>query len=104
MSEVDGEVAEGVGSPAIRRGHEAEAGGVYQGHDRHGHAAVGQIDTADATIELNEDAEEVLVGDPLSVRGSLNTSHHELVLWRDRLLDSILFLRNGDIVSELGQV
>ena len=53
---------------------------------------------------LDLDTEIVLVGDRLAVRGGLNTSHHELVLWGDILLHTLLLLRLGDIVLYLRQI
>ena len=101
VGEVDREGTQRLGLPASRGGLEAEAGGVDEGYDGHGSAAVGEISAADAAIELNEDAEEVLVGDFPGVAGGLDASHHEGVLGRDLLLDALLLLELGDLVLDV---
>jgi len=104
VGEVDRKGAQGVGHPASCGRLEAEALGVDQGNNGHGLAAVGEIDTADAAVILDEDAEEVLVGDSLRVAGSLHTSHHERVLFRDHLLHALLFLELSNLVLDLVQL
>jgi len=65
--------------PAGRRWFEAEAGRINDWDDGYGHAAVGQVDAADAAFVLHEHAKEVLVGDLFAMASCLQTSHHELV-------------------------
>ena len=104
LSEVDSEVTEGLGHPAGLGDLKAEAGRVDERDDRHRSAAIGQINAADAAIVLDLDTEIVLVGDRLAVSGGLHTSHHELVLWGDILLHTLLLLRLSDIVLDLRQI
>ena len=65
MCETDCEHAEGHGLPSAGRRLIAEALGVDEGNDRERGAAVGQIDAANASVELDQDAQEVLVSDAL---------------------------------------
>lgn len=71
------------GHPASCGRLEAEASRVDQGNNGHGHAAVWQVDAADTSLVLDKHTQEVIVCDALGVRGSLNASHHELVLRGD---------------------
>ena len=77
MRKIDSEVAKRVGSPSSCRGQEAEASWIYHRYDGHRHAAIWKVDTADATIKLNKNAKEILVGDVLGVDCGLDTSHQE---------------------------
>ena len=90
--------------PASCRGLEAEASWVDQRNDGHGHSAVGQIDAADASIELDEDAQEVLVGDTLGVGSCLHSRHHELVLWGELLDLTLLLFLSSHFILDLGQI
>ena len=67
MGQADSEGAQSVWLPASRGGLKAEASRVDQRHDGHGCAAVGQIDTANASVVLDKHAQEVLVRDTLGV-------------------------------------
>lgn len=92
MSETEAELSELVGCPAALVSLETEACGVHQRDDSEGHAAIREIDTADATVILDLHAKVVIIRDFLGVAGSLDTSHHESVLWGDILLDTLLLL------------
>ena len=80
VSKVDSEVAERIGVPSALRRLESEAGWVHQRNDGQRHARVGQINAADATVVLDQAAQEVLVGDAFGMDCGLNTRHHELIL------------------------
>ena len=101
MGQADLECSERDGSPTIRRRFEAEAGWVADGNDRERSAAIGEIDAANTSLVLDQDAKEILVGDLLAVASSLNSSHHELILRRERLHDTLLLLLCSNVVFDL---
>ena len=92
VSKIDSEAAKRVRSPAACRRHKTEAGGIHHRHDCHRHAAIWKVYTADTAIKLNKNAEEVFVGDVLGVHCTLDTRHHELVLWGDRFGHPVLLI------------
>ena len=102
--QVDVEGAKLVGGPAGLRGGEAEAGRVHNGDDSERSATVWQVNAADASIVLNEHAEEVVVAEAFGVSGGLNALHHEHVLLGDGLLNTLLLLGAGNFVLDLSQV
>lgn len=104
MGQANCEGAKSVWLPASRGGLKAEAGWVDQRHDGHGRAAVGQIDAASASVVLDKYTQEVLVRDTLSVASRLHTSHHELIFWRDSLLDTLLLLGINNFVANFAKV
>ena len=69
---------------------EAEAGRVDKRHDSHWHAAIRKVNTADTSVVLEFNAQEVLVLAMFAVACGLDSSHHELILWRNFLLDALL--------------
>ena len=81
MSQADLECTEWNGGPAVRGRLEAEASWVADGDDCERSAAIGEIDAANTSFVLDQDAEEILISDLLAVASSLNSSHHELIFW-----------------------
>jgi len=77
VRKIDSKVSKRVRSPSSGRGQEAEASWIYHRYDSHRHTAIWKVDTADATIKLNKNAKEILVGDALGVDCGLDTSHQE---------------------------
>ena len=71
---------------------ETEALWVDQRDDRERCATVRQVYTADTSVVLYQDAEEVLVSDLLGMASGLDASHHEAILWRDFLHHALLLL------------
>ena len=104
VSKIDSEGAKRVRSPTSCGWLEPEAGGIHHRHDSHRHAAIWKIDTADAAIELNKNAKEVLVGDALGVHCCLDTSHHECIFWRDRLFHTFLLPHSRDLIFDRRQI
>jgi len=104
MSKADGERTESIWLPASRGGHKSEACWVDQRNDSHRCTTVGQVDAANATIVFDEHAQEVLVRDALGVTSRLHTSHHELVLCRNFLLDTLLFLHSDYLVLNISKI
>ena len=92
MSQAELECTELLGHPAARGRLESETGWVDNGDDRKRSAAVGEIDAANASLILDQDAEEILVRELLGMASCLNSSHHELIFWRERLHDTLLLL------------
>lgn len=85
-------------------GLEAEACGVDEGHDREGHASVGQVGAASAAIVLKLDFEEVLIRDVARMGRWLDTSDHKRVFGRQLHLDTSFFLELFNLVSDDVQV
>ena len=104
MGKADSEGAKSIRGPAVGRNLVAEAGWVDKRHDSQRSAAVRQIDTTNASIVLNEHAQEVLIGDALGVAGRLHTSHHELVLWRNGFHDTLLLLLINNFVLDFAHI
>ena len=100
MCKTDCKHAEGHGCPAVGRRLIAEALGVDEGNDRERSAAVGQIDAAHASVVLNQDAKEVLVGDALCMGRRLHTLHHEAIFRGDGLSHTMLLLLCHDIILD----
>jgi hypothetical protein len=89
MVKIDLEESKVVWLPVVRR-LEAEASWVDERNDSHLHAAIREVNAADTALVLALNAESVGVLDVLGVASWLNTGHHELVFWRDLLLDTFL--------------
>ena len=102
--EVELEHANRLRFPAACGWLEAEAGRVDNRDDCHGHAAVGQVDAASASVVLNKHAQIVLVVDLLGVAGSLETSHHERILLGDSFHNTVLLLLLGDFIADIVEV
>ena len=66
--------------------------------------AIRDILAADSAIVFNHRYEEVLICDVFAVDSRLDWCHHEHVLWRTILLDSLLPFLTTDFVLDLGQV
>ena len=101
MGQADCECSERDGSPTVRRRFEAEAGWVADGNDCERSAAVGEINATNTSLVLDQDAKEILVGDLLAMASRLDSSHHELILWRERLHNTLLLLLCSNIVFDL---
>ena len=101
MGQTDSERTELHGGPAARGRLESEAGRVDDGDDCERSTAIWEIDAANTSFVLDQDAEEVLVGDLLAVASRLNSSHHELILGRERLHHTLLLLLCGNFVFDL---
>ena len=101
MLQTDLECTELHRGPAARGRLEAETGWVANGDNCEWSAAIREIDAANTALVLDQDTEEILVGDLLAVASRLNSSHHELILWRERLHDTLLLLLCGNIVFDL---
>ena len=101
MGQADLECTEWHGSPTARRRLEAEAGWVADGNDRERSAAIREVNATNTSLVLDQDAEEILVGDLLAMASRLDSSHHELILWRERLHDTLLLLLCSNIVFDL---
>lgn len=89
MVKIDLEESEVVWLPVVRW-LEAEASWVYKRDDSHLHAAIWEVNAADAALVLALNTESVGVLDVLGVASWLNTGHHELIFWGDFLLDTLL--------------
>ena len=103
MPEIKNELTQLVWLPLCRR-LEPEASWVDKRHDSERHATIGQIDTADTAVVLNEHAKEVVVGDALGVSGGLHASHHKLVLRGDLLLNTLLLFGLSNFVLNLAEI
>ena len=101
MGQADLECTEWHGSPTARGRFETEAGWVADRNDCEGSAAIREINATNTSLVLDQDAEEILVGDLLAMASRLDSSHHELILWRERLHDTLLLLLCSNIVFDL---
>ncbi len=104
MLKIKVEGTERHGHPASCGRLEAETCRVDQGDNGHGHAAVWQVDAADTSLVLDKHAQEVIVCDFLTVRGSLNASHHELVFRGDLFHLALLFLLTCDFILDVAKI
>ena len=81
MSQAELECTKLLGHPAACGRLETETGWVDNRDDRKRSTAIGEIDAANASLILDQDAEEILVREFLGMASCLNSSHHELILW-----------------------
>jgi hypothetical protein len=101
---VNSEGSEQVWLPATLGSGEAEAGGVDERDDGHLGTAIGQIDAAHTSVVGDLNAKVISVRDSLGSASRLDTSHHERILGRDLLLDTLLLLELGNIVLDLAEI